>query len=306
MEIRDRVRKFRNEKGLSTNDLSKLTDISQSTLSKIENGKRKIDTDILQKIADALEVSIDRLTGESVYSIIEDRLEEKGMTFEDVEKISGVSAYWLRNLDGWIPGGGFGESKFDYYWITQAAEALGLPPEMLRTALARQERRIPLSGKISATSKASGSLTTQRDIPEIFPLPEKVHRIPVLGSIPAGSPVEAVENILEWIEIPEEWIRGGREYFGLTVTDDSMYPEYMDNDIAVIRKQSFCDSGDDCAVMVDAADATLKRVNIQGDSIELEAINKMYGKRKFTNKEVKGIPVRILGVVVELRRKKKK
>ena len=72
--------------------------------------------EILEKIAVALEVSVDRLTGDSVSSIIENRLEETGMTLEDVEKISGVSAYWLKNIDDWTPGvDGFGDSRqFDY------------------------------------------------------------------------------------------------------------------------------------------------------------------------------------------------
>lgn len=80
MKTKDRLRKFREKRGLSTNDLSKLTGISQSTISKLENGKRKIDLEILQIIADALNVNIERFTGESASCIIEDRLEEIGMT----------------------------------------------------------------------------------------------------------------------------------------------------------------------------------------------------------------------------------
>ena len=129
--------------------------------------------------------------------------------------------------------------------------------------------------------------------------------IPVLGSIPAGMAVETIEDVLEWIDIPEEWTHGGRQYFGLVVHGDSMFPEYLENDIVIIRKQPSCDSGDDCAVMVNATDATLKRVRKFDDAIELEPLNPMYGKRKFTREEVISLPVTILGVVVELRRKKK-
>lgn len=135
--------------------------------------------------------------------------------------------------------------------------------------------------------------------------PKNTTRIPVLGSIPAGIPVEAVEDIIDWIEIPEEWTDGERQYFGLKVHGDSMFPEYLQGDIVVVRKQPCCESGDDCAVMVNGTEATLKRVHICDDGIELEAINKMYGRRKFTKKEVMALPVIILGVVVELRRKKK-
>lgn len=137
MEAKDRIRKFREGRGLSTNDLSKLTGISQSTISKIENGKRKIDLEALEKIADALKVSIERLTGEAVSSIIEDRLEELGMALEEVAEKTGVSLHWLQNLDSFTPWGA--EDEIGYEWITRVAKVIGLPGSQLRAALARQE-----------------------------------------------------------------------------------------------------------------------------------------------------------------------
>lgn len=137
-------------------------------------------------------------------------------------------------------------------------------------------------------------------------LPKNVVHIPVLGSIPAGMPVEAVQDIIEWVDIPEEWTHGERQYFGLKVKGDSMFPEYLEGDTVIIRKQFCCESGDDCVVMVNDKDATLKRVRIYDDGIELEAINPMYGKKKFAVEEVTDLPVNVLGVVVELRRKKRR
>lgn len=136
-------------------------------------------------------------------------------------------------------------------------------------------------------------------------LPTNVIQIPVLGSIPAGVPLEAVQDILEWIDIPEEWTRGERQYFGLVVKGDSMFPEYLEGDTVVIRKQPCCDSGDDCAVILDNEKATLKRVHIHQNGIELEAINPMYGRKKYTSQEIKALPLIILGIVVEQRRKRK-
>ena len=84
-----------------------------------------------------------------------------------------------------------------------------------------------------------------------------------------------------------------------------MFPEYLEGDTVIIRQQPYCDSGDDCAVMVNADEATLKRVHLFEGGIELEAVNKMYGRKRYVNEEIKSLPVNILGVVVELRRKKK-
>lgn len=131
-----------------------------------------------------------------------------------------------------------------------------------------------------------------------------VVKVPVLGSIPAGIPVEAVEDILDWEEIPASWAVGGREYFGLKVKGDSMYPKYLEGDTVILRKQDSCDSGDDCVVMVNGYDATLKQVFLREDgSIEIRPLNPSYPPTTYTPDDIAKLPVSIAGVVVELRRK---
>lgn len=139
MTIGDRIRKFRDEKNVSTYKLSELTGIPQSTISKLENGKRKSDNEVLEKIADALKISIERLTGESVSSILDERLEETGMTLEYVASKSKVPLFWLENIDTFIPGEFGGENEIGYTWISQVADVIGIPGGTLRAALARQE-----------------------------------------------------------------------------------------------------------------------------------------------------------------------
>ena len=68
MTIGERIKKIRMARGISTYTLAQITGLSQSSISKLENGKRKADNIILEKIADVLNVSIDRLTGDSVSS----------------------------------------------------------------------------------------------------------------------------------------------------------------------------------------------------------------------------------------------
>lgn len=127
-------------------------------------------------------------------------------------------------------------------------------------------------------------------------------RVPVLGTIPAGIPIEAIQDVLDWEELPAEMGKGGKEYFGLRVQGDSMYPRYEDGDVIILRRQETCESGQDCAVMVNNDDATFKRVRINNDGITLVPINPAYEPRFFTCKQVAELPVRILGVVVQLRR----
>ena len=129
-------------------------------------------------------------------------------------------------------------------------------------------------------------------------------RIPVLGTIPAGIPLDAIEDILDWEEIPAAWATGDRQYFGLRVRGDSMYPRYLDGDTVILQKETTCESGDDCAVLVNGSEATLKQVMIKGDgSLELRPANPAYPPRPYSPAEIESSPVQIIGVVVELRRK---
>lgn len=133
-------------------------------------------------------------------------------------------------------------------------------------------------------------------------------RIPVLGSVPAGIPLEAIEDIVDWEELPTEMASGGREYFGLEVKGDSMWPDYLPGDVVIVRKQPTCHSGDDCVVYVNGYDATLKQVRINDieQSLTLVPRNQSYPPRTFNKAEIETLPVSIAGVVVELRRKIKK
>lgn len=127
-------------------------------------------------------------------------------------------------------------------------------------------------------------------------------RIPVLGSVPAGIPLEAIEDIVDWEDIPIEWTKGGKEFFSLRVKGDSMYPKFMEGDTIILRKEDDCENGDICVVYVNGDDATLKKVVKKQDCIILQPLNNAYEPRVFDyNDELN--PIRIAGIVVEIRRK---
>ncbi len=130
---------------------------------------------------------------------------------------------------------------------------------------------------------------------------KNVTRIPVLGTVPAGIPLEAIEDVVDWEEIPN---KSDKEYFALKVKGDSMWPRFLEGDTVIVRKTPTCVSGDICVVYVNGYDATLKEVRINLDkSVSLIPENKNYPPRTFTRQEVEELPVIIAGVVVELRRK---
>lgn len=127
-------------------------------------------------------------------------------------------------------------------------------------------------------------------------------RIPVLGTIPAGIPIEAIENIDDWEEIPKEWTVGGKEYFGLKIEGDSMSPKYLEGDTVIFRKADDCESGDECAVYVNGYDATFKKVVKKTNHIILQPLNPVYEPMMFDYDDPKH-PIKIAGIAVELRRK---
>ena len=129
-------------------------------------------------------------------------------------------------------------------------------------------------------------------------------QIPVLGSIPAGIPLEAIEDIVDWEEIPKTMCSGGKEFFALKVKGDSMWPDVLEGDIVILRKTPSCETGDVCAVLVNGDEATLKTVKFAEDgSLTITPKNPSYPPRTFTPEQIQQLPVSIAGVVVELRRK---
>lgn len=130
-------------------------------------------------------------------------------------------------------------------------------------------------------------------------------KIKVLGKVPAGVPIEAVECVIDEIDISVEMANDEYEYLGLLVSGDSMFPEYLDGDIVIIRKQSTAETGDDVVAYVNGYDATLKRLQRMTGGIRLKALNPQYESKFYSNEDIKNLPVSILGVVVEMRRTKK-
>lgn len=128
-------------------------------------------------------------------------------------------------------------------------------------------------------------------------------RINVVGSVPAGVPVEAITDIIDWEEIPQEWTRGGKEYIGLKVKGDSMYPKYIENDTIIVLITPDCDSGQDCVVFVNGYDATLKKVRKnENGTITLIPFNREYPEKTYGNGAINE-EITIFGKVVEIRRK---
>ena len=138
--------------------------------------------------------------------------------------------------------------------------------------------------------------------------------INVYGTIPAGIPMEMIEDVIDTEEIDAGMLKGEKQYFGLKIKGNSMYPEYLDGDTIILEKVNDCESGQDCVVMVNGNDGTFKKVikNEAEQTIKLQPINTtldengnfLYEPITYTKEQIEKLPVKIIGKVVELRRKK--
>ena len=110
-----------------------------------------------------------------------------------------------------------------------------------------------------------------------------INKIPLLGKIACGEPITAIENIEEYVCLPD-FIKAD---FALTAQGDSMINVHInDGDIVFIRKQPTVESGEIAAVLIDD-EATLKRVSIHGDIIVLSPENPNYPQLVYKSHEVK-------------------
>lgn len=121
-------------------------------------------------------------------------------------------------------------------------------------------------------------------------------QIPVYGRVAAGIPIEAVENIIDFEEIPNDW---SGEYGCLVIKGDSMAPRILDGDRVIVRRQDDAESGDIVIALVGGNDGVCKRLIKYEGGIALQSFNPAYEPMLFSEES----QVIIWGKVVELRGK---
>ena len=160
--------------------------------------------------------------------------------------------------------------------------------------------------KIELFAKALG--TTARELVgwENKPLTEKKKTgviINVLGSVAAGIPISAVEDIIDEEEVTEDMARQGN-LFGLRIKGHSMEPNICDGDTVIVKEQPDAENGETVVVLINGDEATCKKIyKYEDGSIRLVPNNPAFSPKLYTLDEISTLPVTIVGKVIELRRK---
>lgn len=129
-----------------------------------------------------------------------------------------------------------------------------------------------------------------------------IKRIPVLGDVAAGIPIEAIEEWDDWEEINADKLTAP-DYVALKIHGDSMEPKLENGDIVIVECGNPCKTGDCAIVLINGSEATCKKIQFMPNGIKLISLNPAYDPMFYSKKQIEELPVRIFGKVVESRRK---
>lgn len=124
------------------------------------------------------------------------------------------------------------------------------------------------------------------------------NRIPVLGRVAAGIPIDAIEDIIDYEEVSDKLSQAG-ELFGLKIKGDSMTPRICDGDVVIVHQQSVAESGDIVIATINGDDAVCKKLHIFDKTVLLYSLNPLYDPINVTGRS----DFKIIGKVIELRGK---
>ncbi len=188
------------------------------------------------------------------------------------------------------------KSKSGIHRLISALEERGFIKRLAHKARALEVLKLPETASANdiynsfSPSVITGGLDSSKN-------KKSIHEVPVLGKIAAGTPIEAIQNEVNRIAIPEELSKGG-EHFGLKVSGDSMIEAGInDGDTVIVKKTNTANNGEIVVALIDDHEAMLKRIRKKGKIVALESANKKYETKIFGPDRVK-----VQGVLVSLYR----
>lgn len=169
-------------------------------------------------------------------------------------------------------------SKSGIHRLITALEERGFLRRLAHRARALEVLKLPDSATPSAPPKGRAAFR-----PSVVSegRENEIEGIPILGKIAAGVPIEALQNEIGRIAAPSELLGAG-DHFALEVSGDSMIQAgILHGDTVILKRTETAESGDIVVALIDAEEATLKRLRKRGNSIALEAANPAYETRIF-------------------------
>ena len=188
------------------------------------------------------------------------------------------------------------KSKSGIHRLISALEERGFIKRLAHKARALEVLKLPETASANdiynsfSPSVIKGGLDNNKEN-------ENGQEISVLGNIAAGTPIEAIQNEISKVVLPQELSKND-EHFGLRVSGDSMTGVGInDGDTVIIKKANTAENGKIVVALIDDNEAMLKIMRKKGNSIALESANKRYETKIYGPDRVK-----VQGVLVSLYR----
>ena len=187
-------------------------------------------------------------------------------------------------------------SKSGIHRLISALEERGFIKRLAHKARALEVIKLPETASANDIYNSFSPSVIKGGLDETNSLNEDKD-IPVLGSIAAGTPIEAIQNEVTRIPLPENIEKNG-EFFGLKVSGDSMIEAGInDGDTVIIKKTDTAENGKIVVALIDDHEAMLKRLRRKGKTVALESANRNYETKIFGPDRVK-----VQGILVSLYR----
>ena len=174
------------------------------------------------------------------------------------------------------------KSKSGIHRLITALEERGFIRRLPHRARALEVIKLPESehdetaaakSNLTVVEGSGGRAPNERLVPSTTVVDSRTVSVPVMGRIAAGVPISAIQNHTHDIACPPDLLTNG-EHYALEVRGDSMIDAGIhDGDTVIIRRCDTAENGDIVVALVDAEEATLKRLRKRGGAIALEAAN---------------------------------
>ena len=219
--------------------------------------------------------------------------DDRGISSYKVSQETGVST---ATISSW----GRGRYKPKADKLQKLADYFGVPVELFH----EKKKKHVISFDSSALQKAIGqALEKDTEFNAMINSLDQMYKIPVVRRVAAGIPIDSQEELIGY-EGVSEYMDDNDVYFGLQIQGDSMEPGIRNGDIVIVRQQDTAEDGEIVVALINGNDGVCKRLKKYEDgSIALMSDNPQYQPLYFNGAEIDTVPIRICGIVKELRRK---
>lgn len=275
-KIGETIRKLRVSKDISQPELAEMLEISPSMMGMIEQGRRKPSDEVKLKLCEMFNVSMDYLMGRTTMKNptreIELQLSKLNLSSKEYDKLlhKWIVEQKIDDLNFDKPNSIIFKAYMDY--LSQRPINNDVSIEKMKQNTDIVDKDFINMLKLLSKEDIISSDNLKEIDNNVFPNPDSVIEIPVVGKISAGMPLLAVENIVSYAYAPSSQIKQGYTYFYLTVQGDSMNLKFREGDIILVQKQSDLEN-DEIGVILINGEATVKKYKNENGLIILQPMS---------------------------------